>query len=776
VNRLVMLTMVFLGCCLVGGCGLLGHKPAGASAQQATGAQTKVRTGSSKVAESMPKIDVTKNVAAAESSVKSGAEPDVIHLGKDGETPHQRINESSPGTGQFIAPPGPAPSIDEAGEVSINVEAMPIPDLVRLILGDTLEQNYVIAPGVTGQATFSTVKPISKKQAMGVLEMLLGMNGQTVIFRDGRYIVMPIQGAVQGNLAPKAGGIEVVNGYEIRVVPLKYIAATEMEKLLQPYARQGSILKADNPRSLIVVGGTEKELKNYLDTIQTFDVDWIAGMSFGMYELERVEAKTIEPELTAIFSDPQSSPLAGMVKLIPIERLNAIMVITPQPRYLAEVEKWIRKLDRASSEGGSQLYVYDVKNVKATDLADRLNEIFNGQAAAPRQQNNRGNLAPGLQGREIGVGGGLNNNKQGSAFGNTQPLTPQPTPVSSASGSGGGQPLLEGGDVRITAVEENNSLLVKASASQYDSIKNAIRRLDIEPLQIHIEARILEVSLNNDLQFGVSWYLDNLAGTAPAGTGIPTFNRARTTWRSQGGSIVNGAASFILDGPGARALTSFLQSEKQSKVISSPSIVVLNNKQAQINVGKQIPTVSSFFNPGTTQGTTGSSGSVQFRDTGTTLSVTPRANPGGLVFMEIQQEQSQPDGPADATGNVPVSQKTISTEVAVQSGKTLLLGGLIQQTQSSGNDGVPGLKNIPIIGRLFGRSTKGNNRTELLVLITPTVIEGGGEQAEAITNEYMSRLKGLDVLIKDEKERREAADKTSALLEKMSTDKKSKEE
>jgi general secretion pathway protein D len=698
------------------------------------------------------------------------------------------IEKTTVGTGQFIkpsTPPAPgarSPLADQ--EVSFNFEATPVPEVIKTILGDLLQETYVIAPGVGGTVTFATARPIKGEQAMAVLEMLLSWSGAALVKQADHYLVVQTQTAVAGQLAPQVGPLGDARGYGVRAVPLKFISATQMEELLKPYAKQGSVLKADNARSLIVIAGSKSELENYLSVVDTFDVDWMAGMSFGLYTLERVEVKDLMPELEAIFGDANggaagagSSPLAGMVRMLAIERLNAIMVITPQPSYLGQVEKWIKKLDRGGSEGGAKLYVYDVQNVKATDLADRLNEIFNGQSSAPRQRRTtKGDVAPGLGGSTIGSAG----------IGNAKMAQPTPTPVAQSGGAGGsGQALLGDQELRITAIEDNNALLISASPAQYEVLKSAIKRLDLEPLQVKIEAKLLEVTLTNNLNMGVQWWLERavnpdlaqvgggtggggggLPGGSAGGTGGTTGATGTTSSTSTGGlalfptsanaalrsfsglgGIVSGAGlGYVFNGRDARALITALQGEGDTKILSSPTLMVLNNKEATINVGQQIAQ-----NSGSVIGVGGASQSLTtFRDTGITLTVTPRVNPGGLVYLEIQQEQSTPGAATDSINNqVPINQKSINTEVAVQSGQTIFLGGLIQENRESSNAGVPGLKNIPILGRLFGASKKNVTRTETLILITPTVVTGGAEKMREVTDEYVRRFKGLEPLIKE---------------------------
>ncbi len=694
-----------------------------------------------------------------------------------------------PGTGELInldAARKPRGKPPEQGKASLNFADMPIADVVKIILGDLLGENYIIAAGVSGTVTFSTARPVTSEQAFSILEMLLSWNNLALVYVDGQYSVVPAANAVRGNLTLRVGPVDQARGYEVRAVPLQFIAATEMEKLLQPYAREGSILKADNARSMIVIAGSRRELENYMSTIDVFDVDWIKGMSVGMITLENVEAKTLGPELEQIFGEQSQSPLAGMFRFIPIERLNAIMVITPQRRYLEEAERWISRLDQGGNQPGVRLYVYDVKNVKATDLADRLNDIFGGTGGEARRaatSSAAGSVAPGMVPVELSSSGGNSLNLSGSGEKFDTQKSPASTAPANANASRGattaaiaagagagvgdqGLAIVEGEEIRITAVEENNQLIVRSTPGQYEAIRGAIRKLDTVPLQVHIEARLLDVSLTNNLEFGVKWYFeDALDRLQPPDDGTTTAAK-RAIRGDTFGEITASGVNWIFAGRRAGALVNLLQSEGDVKVLSAPSVLVLNNTEASINVGQQIPVVSSFFNPITQPG--GGSGvgqsQVQFRDTGITLNVKPRVNPGGLVFMEIQAEQSTP-GPASSAsefgGNVPVDRKTIETEVAVQSGDTVLLGGLIQQNDGNSSSGMPGLKNIPILGRLFGSSSRDNSRKELLVLITPTVIRGGGDDARELTEEYKKRFQGLSPLIQDmeaaERARLEAA-------------------
>ncbi|MGA7297815.1 MAG: type II secretion system secretin GspD [Rhodanobacteraceae bacterium] len=708
-----------------------------------------------------------KSTAADDSIARQMVEPTLaqppapdtgpINLNQEQGQPDQPIKpEIEVGTGKFFdekvarSPThgGEAPK----GKVTFNFENQPIQAVVKAILGDLLEKNYIIAPGVNGNVSYSTAQPVRTEDAMPILETLLGWTNNTLIFKNGRYTVLPIKQAIPGNLTPRLAPAQVAKGYEVRIFPLHYISPSEMQKLLKPFAPADAFVSVDTSRSLMILAGTPSELINYQRTINTFDVDWLKGMSVGVYNMQNQDVGKLMPQLDEIFGTKGESPLAGMFRFVPIEATNSVIVITPQPEYLDKARDWLARLDAGAGggEAGQQLYIYDVINMKAVDLADYLNQIFNGSAPRPSSDTG-GSVAPGLTSIEVG------GNRNGSNSNNTRRQQRRSTPTRSAAAV-----TPKDGGPRITAVEQNNQLLVLATATQWNTIQLAARRLDIQPLQVQIEAKILEVQLTGNFSFGVQWYLEGLIGkSGVSGTAGRTQPGNQQAW-ALGNSGVTPADSdtffYSFINNNLQAAVHAVESSGNTKILSAPSVVVTNNQEANIQVGDEIPVVQTFFQPGlgnfgnTTGDSTGSvgntnfnSGSVSFRKTGIQLQVTPRVNPGGLVYMDIDQEVSKPGATAGPTGNKAISQRTIQTQVAVQSGQTVLLGGLIQQNDSVSDSGVPLLSRIPWLGRLFGSTSRNNDRTELLVLITPRVIRNSQEAAK-VTREYQDRFESLKPL------------------------------
>lgn len=666
------------------------------------------------------------------------SEGELLLGGEDFDDPNAFVgSERFPGTGVFInergararaAPPG------EDGEITLNFEGQGIQEVVQAILGHLFQENYTIAPGVSGEVTFATARPLTRDQVMPVLEMLLRWNGATLIWREGRYHVLPINDAVRGNLVPRFDSAAQGRGYEVMAVPLRYIAPTQMAEILAPYAREDGIFRADNARSLLFLAGTRFELRNYLQIIETFDVDWLAGMSVGLFSLDRIEVRELLPELEAVFGEGGETPLAGMFRFLPLERLNAIMVITPNEHYLDEAERWIARLDRATAGAAARLWVYRVKNLEADVLAGYLSDIFGGNGArATRPRAERGALAPGMEPAVITTAAELQRQRE------TPPRDGQ------ARATEGGLALGDDGDIRITAIVETNSLLIQATPAQYEIILSALRRLDEEPLQVLVEAQVLVVDLTEALQFGVSWFLSNNG----AENSVPGRPGGFAPTRDQN-ALVFGAGTDVLGTLTRRAVDrSFvaatiraLEEVSNVRTISSPSLMVRNNSAANINVGVQVPVQTTRFIPGGTG--EGTIGTVQFLTTGVTLDVTPRVNPGGLVYLNIRQEVSSAS-PAPAGQNPSIDTRSISTEVAIQSGQTIMLGGLISNEDRTGQSGVPGLQRIPGLGALFRQTDTSTIRRETLVLITPSVVESSDRLRE-VSDDMVRQFRALQPL------------------------------
>jgi len=651
-----------------------------------------------------------------------------------------------PGNGRVIdqgVAGSPSPNLGgSSGEARFNFEGESLHAVIKVILGDVLGQNYVIAPSVQGTVTYATPKPVSPAEALSVLEMILGWNNARLLWSDGRYNIVPAdQALAAGVVAPSAAPASSARGFESRVVPLRYISAVEMEKLLKPYARPGAVVTVDPGRNVLTIAGSRTELENYLRTIRIFDVDWMSSMSVGVFPLQSSKANDVVQDLEKVFGEQSKSPVAGMFRFMPLDGANAVLAITSQADYLDDIQQWVERIDGAGE--GVRLYSYELKYITARDLAERLGEVFAGSGGGGGSGGSRGgglSLIPGGQASVIDSGGEFDGGRGGGGGGG---LGAGQLSLDQSQGGASSVTLEVGADkVSVAAIDETNSLLVRATAPSWRSIRDVIEKLDTLPLQVHIEAQVVQVDLSGDLEFGVSWFFERAVTDA----GLPSA-AGRTTWSQLAGSVVPSAPgsstpslSWTFLGRNAAAVISALDRVSDVKLLQTPSVMVRNNQEATLNVGDRIPVTSVSVNP--VLGNNNSISQVQYIDTGTILKVRPRVTKDGTVFLDLVQEVSAPRGQADANGNVRISTNRMKTSAIVDSGDTVLLAGLISENSSRGSSGFPGLSRIPVIGGLFGRQTNNSGRSEIVILVTPTLVEST-KAASDWTDEYGRRFRAL---------------------------------
>ncbi|CAH0062846.1 MULTISPECIES: type II secretion system secretin GspD [Stenotrophomonas] len=664
------------------------------------------------------------------------------------------------GTGTMInreAARAPAPALHGAstGEATFNFEGESVHAVVKAILGDMLGQNYVIAPGVQGTVTLATPKPVSPAQALNLLEMVLGWNNARMVYSGGRYNIVAADQALAGTVAPSTAPAASARGFEVRVIPLQFISATEMKKVLEPYARPNAIVNVDSGRNVITLGGTRAELENYMRTVEIFDVDWLSGMSVGVFPIQSGKAEQVAADLEKVFGEESKTPSAGMFRFLPLENANAVLVITPQVRYLDQIQQWLDRIDTAG--GSARLFSYELRYIKARDLAERLSEAF--ASSGNRGGSSPASLAPGAMPSQLGSDGerGMDSNNS-SNFGST--------PGSGSSGTGNGSMNLpqrqsgnvsvslevEGDRVGVSAVEETNTLLVRSTPQAWRSIREVIEKLDVMPLQVHIEAQVAEVALEGDLKYGVNWFFDNaVAGRALTGAlaGVTLPAAAGGSWSSFAGAATGGEGlGWAFTGHNGAAVVSALDKVTDVRLLQTPSVFVRNNAEATLNVGDKVPINTTTVNTGIGAGTYSS---VQYIDTGVILKVRPRVTRDGTVFLDIVQEVSSasnvPDNcnPTERNCNPRISTKKLSTEAAVQSGDTIMLAGLITDTGTDGSSGIPGLSRIPVVGALFGQKSRTSRRSEVIVLLTPSIVRNG-QEARTLTDEYSQRFRAMEPL------------------------------
>ncbi|PLY14741.1 MAG: type II secretion system protein GspD [Sedimenticola sp.] len=681
-------------------------------------------------------LDLSKSVVAqppAESTAQAGTD-----LAPSSEKQKKDTTLIFPGSGKFLNPTKTGRTeITPDGNITLNFENTDIREVVKVILTDQLNLGYVIDPLVQGGVTLQTGKPLKKDDLLPTLEMLLRMNGAAMINDAGVYRIMPIPNAMAGNLSAQLGYTSqpLPNGYTVRIVPLEFIGAAEMETILKPLASDGSVVRVDVTRNLLILAGTGAELSNLIETIRVFDVDWMSGLSVGFFPLEYSKSADMLKKIHTIIGAGENGPIQGLIKVLPIESANGLLVVTPQKRYLDKIRVWIERLDSIEAQENSeeqQFYVYKVRNGEAVKLSELLSQLFSADEAAPKRTTGA-SISPGQQ--PVQLTSSDSDAKDGGSKKTSGNV------IASSSLNVGGDSVAFSTPVKIVADETRNLLLITASAKQYTKIQKVLDKLDITPLQVLIEATIIEVRLQGDLEYGLQWFFrGGHSGYSGSGSLDGTLD---STGSSGLGGIFPGFNYSLIDSVGqVRAVFSALAEDTNVKVLSSPSVMVLDNQQARIQVGDQVP-IATQQQQDTSTSTSTIVNSIQYRDTGIVLDVKPRVTPGGLVTMEVEQEVSDVSATQSSTLDSPtISTRKITSTVAVQNGHAIVLGGLIRDRSDNSQGGVPGLYKVPVLGWLFGQNSSSTDRTELVVILVPKVV-AGSDDSSRIVEDFRGRLKGL---------------------------------
>ncbi|MBE8718864.1 type II secretion system protein GspD [Cellvibrio sp. KB43] len=644
------------------------------------------------------------------------------------------------GTDRQINLPAARQSVALTGDaVTLNFEEAPLTEVVHAVLGDILGLDYMIEHPVEGQITLRTKTPVPRDQLLEILESLLQANNAYILRdKNNRFVVS--SSPAMSKLRPAFDSAANRGaGFSNIIVPLQYIGAAEMADILRPVADENSFVRVDPARNLLVLAGRRNQLDGWLDIISTFDIDMLKGMSVGLFPLKESNPTEAEATLKAIMETAlgAESGMSSLIRIVPMERLNSLMVITPRAHYLEKVREWLDRVDQQPDDNNERrLFVYSVQNTSAAHIARMMSTIFSDSSGSGTQSGggSGGGVAPGLTPTRIGEGSdGVSGSGTSSGTGST----------TNRNSSGGESANVSIGKIRMVADEKNNSLLIYSTRNEYRKIEAALGQLDIMPTQVHIEATILEVTLTEELTYGLSWYLNNNLGNGWRGVGeggAPASGRPLTSTGTTG--AVSGLAYSIYDSVGdLRTIINALASKSLVNILSSPTVTVLDNEPANIQVGQQQPVQSGSA---VTDGGVVSN-SITYKDTGVVLDVTPSVNSGGMVTLTVKQSITDVGEIEAATGQRPFLNRDLSTKVAVRSGEAAVLGGLIRENTSDGRAGIPVLRDLPILGNFFGSTSKTKNRTELLVMITPRVLNNEQDLRD-VSREMRNRLKGLKLV------------------------------
>ena len=681
---------------------------------------------------------------------------------------------------------GAEPRQTPSGEgYELNFENTPIASVAKVVLGDILQTGYTIDPRVQGMISLSSGRPVPRSDLLFVLENALRLSGVVLVKDVQGYRLIPLGDAVgAGNLDGAEAHAEP--GYGVSVVPLRYVAAGTLIKMLDSFATKPGTVRADTTRNLLLVQGSGAERKAAIETVLGFDVDWMRGQSVGIYPVRFSSPEPIITELEKIMDSGDGGLSQNIVKFQPVSRLNAILVVTRKPNLLKTAETWIHRLDAADT-ARSGVHVYQVKYGEARQLARVLNDIFVGgggsfdtpanqvaprsglgitsgstdrlAASAPSASANvsfggsfgqTGGSGAGGGGLGGGGGGGFGGSGRtgtggaGSTLGRQGQTGDTSGLEGRAGGAGGGnQPVLEG--VRITPDVAGNTLLIYASTENYQIIARTLAQIDRPKLQVAIEATVAEVNLNDELSYGVQFFLNSkYHGVTGNVSNIPT---SPPGVQSQSGNLVGAALNRAFPGFNflvgnenmPNVVLDALHSVTTTKVLQNPSVVVVDNEVATLMVGQDVPITTGSATLLAGNGSVVNS--IDYRSVGIILRVVPRVNANGNVRLDIEQEISQVQNNTGVGGNPVFTQRKVKSSIGVATGQTVMMAGLIQENQNLTRGGIPLLDQIQNLGDAFSHQDKQNSRTELIIFMRPQIIRDSVD-ASFVAEELRTKLRG----------------------------------
>ena len=610
----------------------------------------------------------------------------------------------SEGSGQFVS--GRAPRValrptDDGERFALALNGAPLSAAADSVLGEALSVSYAVDPRLAdAPVSLQTAGPVSKDVLLSTFEASLAMVDGAIVERDGTYSIVPRSEALGATPAISIPRVTSAGpGTKIVVHELRSIAASEMRTILEPIVRSDAIVRVDEARNYLMVAGNDAELRSISDAIEVFDVDALRGQSVGLFPLSSSAPEEVAEELEAMFAT--SDPNGTLIQFLPNRRMNAILVVTARQNLLRRAERLIADLDQVAGTAETQLHVYPIQNRPAKELAEVLRAVLaeGGGSAAPIGDG----VAPDLTPVSLTDDGGV-------------PIVS--APLIGATGSG----------ASVVADEENNALLISTTSREFERIERILHRLDQLPVQVMIEAVIAEVALNDELKFGLRFAVEDGGLRLGLSDLVSGFAGAAFPGFSAGFNVSN-----------LQVTLNALASITDVNVVSAPTLMALNNQTATLQVGDQVPIVTQQARSAE-GGNAPVVNSVELKDTGIILEVTPRLNSSGRVLLDISQEVSNVVRTTTSGIDSPtIQQRRISTRVVVADGEALALGGLIQERNQLTRGQVPVLGDIPVIGNAFKNKTDSINKTELLIFIRPRVVRDVHE-ARSVTEEFRQRL------------------------------------
>ncbi len=637
--------------------------------------------------------------------------------------------------------------------VEMNFDGADVQTVAKTLLGDILQLNLVINPRVQGTVTLASAGPIPRKDVLPAFESVLRMSNAAIVHSGNLVKIVPIPEAGAGGSISVGAGEP---GFGVSLVPLRYTSASTVAKTAESFLSRPGAIRVVQSRNLLLVQGTTAERQAALDVVATFDVEWLQNQSVGVYPLKSTSPETMIGELERVFETSDGGLGQGVVRFQPVSRMNAVMVVTKNPKLLAQTTQWIQRLDRSDTTG-TTLRTFRLKNGNATQVAKILNDIFVGQRSGATADGATRQIAPGVDSSQsrldsldrgsssgsagASTGGGSDNHSSNPIAAAFESFSDHKNSDADAAGgasaaSGGNMPRGTFQNLRITADAANNAVVVYSNQEDYRVVERALRDIDRPQLQVSIDATVAEVTLTDELQFGVQAFLSSNKGS------IGLFGASQVAAQSAVLQNVAPGLNLLLGSQSQpRVILNALSNITDVKVLSSPSIVALDNQPALLQVGDEIPITTSSATV-LSNSATPIVNTIQMRNTGVILKVLPHVHSNGSVQLEVDQEISNVVNADQQTLTPTIAQRRVHSTVSVVSGQTVLLAGLISERDQKSQAGIPGLRDIKFLGDLLGNTSNTKTRSEIIIFIKTRLIRNSVD-AGAVTEEFRERLQSM---------------------------------
>ena len=667
---------------------------------------------------------------SAESAKPSQERIEKVELQKRKKTSLDKIQ-----TVVSVEPDLPA-ELKEARHITLNFEGTELYDVITTFC-ELLKIDYVIEGNVEGKVTLQTFNKIPVGDLYSVLEQILALNNVTVVKSGNFYRFLQAPDAAKKPLSIHFADDPSIPDKErmiIQIIPLQHISVESMRKIITPLlTTNASFIEVPETNNLMMIE-MGYNVKRIVKVVQALDIDKLASSDIQLYKLRNADSEVLVKELEEIFSSMgYKEALGDSLSFLSLTRLNSILVVNAFDKILPTIEFWVNRLDQPISEGDVSTFVYYVQNSDAAALAGLLNGIFPSGIESTAKTTSAG--------KEPKTNSTATSTKANVSGAKTPVPVDKNPKVQTTSGINGDFE----GEITILPDPDTNSLIIRTSPRNYPAILALINKLDLFPQQVLIEVLIVDLTVDKETATGLDFAIKNSVGNSSVSGSIsPTQDVATTLGTSIGtatASFLRGG-SFIIGQPDKIiAQLQLFASDSKANVLANPILVTSDNKAANISITDEIPIVQEANTPSGAGAIVTSS--VEFRSVGIKLDITPKINSDNFINLKINQEISSR---GTDVGNQPsFNTRQVNTEVVLKDNQVLIMGGLMRTDSTGTITGVPILKDLPYIGRLFGSESTTLKKTELMIFITPHVISNS-DDSEFVTREFKKRLSHLENL------------------------------